>query len=492
MKQAAAMVGALAWPRKILELSVSLVDGSGAEWETPKVVFCFENLVHAEGEAEVKSAAKAKPTKLQPDALKRVRKELRLFNRECPTNAAFGIGEKGDPAFCEASVLGPVGTPFEGGVFRFEYHYPDNYPFSPPKLRCLTKIFHCNVNSGGDLCGIPQLKDAWSPQLTCIDILQALSSLLMSPNFGEPLVAEIAALNEKDPKAHDAQAATTTKLYAAHTPDPSINWASVQLDARKVPNSNDNDAASSVTLSAEEVNKALSVLEADWKPAKWELLEADRRARYAARVFPSLKRGSALKVSTSDAAEEKIVSIVSNRATEVLGCDSVSLEDVTPCQLVEYRFSDTDWMVARISVESLEYYRVVRFAIWHKMAMNMWRDCISSFKRIVRGGPICHMFDNDIFLEADGEEKKWQVVDKYGKVRLIPHPVAGLRVWRPETQSYEAIDTRLTGAPSDEELQTYWQGMLAELEKVTFNELGGDFMGDCNTLSEEDLLKKYA
>ena len=51
-----------------------------------------------------------------------------------------------------------VGTPYEGGVFFLNIHFPNDYPFKPPKLTFSTRIYHPNINSNGSIC-LDILKD---------------------------------------------------------------------------------------------------------------------------------------------------------------------------------------------------------------------------------------------------------------------------------------------------------------------------------------------
>ena len=40
----------------------------------------------------------------------------------------------------EAVILGPIGTPYEGGIFNLNISIPSNYPFKPPIVIFKTKI----------------------------------------------------------------------------------------------------------------------------------------------------------------------------------------------------------------------------------------------------------------------------------------------------------------------------------------------------------------
>lgn len=79
--------------------------------------------------------------------------------------------------------LSPGFSPYSGGVFFLNIHFPSDYPFKPPKVNFTTKIYHPNINSQGAIC-LDILKDQWSPALTISKVLLSISSLLTDPNPG--------------------------------------------------------------------------------------------------------------------------------------------------------------------------------------------------------------------------------------------------------------------------------------------------------------------
>jgi ubiquitin-conjugating enzyme E2 D/E len=83
--------------------------------------------------------------------------------------------------------MGPDDSPYTGGVYFMDIHFPADYPFKPPKVSFTTKIYHCNINSNGGIC-LDILKDQWSPALTISKVLLSICSLLTDANPDDPLV----------------------------------------------------------------------------------------------------------------------------------------------------------------------------------------------------------------------------------------------------------------------------------------------------------------
>ena len=144
----------------------------------------------------------------------RIRKELEEIKKDPPSNCSAGM-ESDDIYDWEATVMGPQSSLYEGGVFHLSIKFPGNYPFSPPKIKFLTKIYHPNINMSGGIC-LDVLKDNWSPALTISKLLLSISSLLTDPNPDDPLVPEISDLYVKNRLQFDLTAREWTQFYAVN------------------------------------------------------------------------------------------------------------------------------------------------------------------------------------------------------------------------------------------------------------------------------------
>lgn len=89
-------------------------------------------------------------------------------------------------------ISGPKGCPYEGGIFTLNFDFPDNYPFKHPEVKFVTPMYHPNIKKEtGEVC-MDVFANSWSPTQKVQDILEKLSSLLVSPSTESPLEEDIA------------------------------------------------------------------------------------------------------------------------------------------------------------------------------------------------------------------------------------------------------------------------------------------------------------
>merc|ERR1719150_1053607 len=198
-------------------------------------------------------------------------------------------------------------------------------------------------------------------------------------------------------------------------------------------------------------------------------LEDDRKARYAALCEEIESAEHVLSVECvldsgdEDAKEddegkcEKVITISGDEVEEVELEDKITMEDLAPSELIEYTFSE-QWMLAPMSLMSLEMYRKMKFANWKQMIEHP--VCEAAFKRLLNIGLITDMFDHVAFPSPEEEEADWIVQDDHGKDVTIPRPVKALRIWDVKTRGYKQVSAHLEGAPTADEAPKYWEDML--------------------------------
>eukprot|EP00727_Mastigamoeba_balamuthi_P005073 m51a1_g14564 hypothetical protein (515) ;mRNA; f:1047700-1049299 len=143
---------------------------------------------------------------------RRIFKEYRDFETAAPEGCHVWINAD-DTLFWKAAIEGPADTPYVGGTWVLSVQFPADYPFKPPKVRFLTRIYHCNINNDGAVC-LDILKDKWSPALTVAKVLAAIRSLLADPNAMDPLDVVKATIYKDDRQRYIREAVECTRAYA--------------------------------------------------------------------------------------------------------------------------------------------------------------------------------------------------------------------------------------------------------------------------------------
>ena len=145
-------------------------------------------------------------------ATQRIKNELKRLLNDTPANCS--AGPVNDDMFnWQATLMGPTESPYEGGVFYLDIKFPEEYPFKPPRIYFITKIYHPNINAGGGIC-LDILKDQWSPALTISKVLLSICSLLNEPNPDDPLMPDIAKEYTDKKEVYYENAKTWTQVYA--------------------------------------------------------------------------------------------------------------------------------------------------------------------------------------------------------------------------------------------------------------------------------------
>ncbi|GBC00663.1 hypothetical protein RclHR1_03930013 [Rhizophagus clarus] len=147
-------------------------------------------------------------------ALKRINKELTDLNRDPPAHCSAGPTNDDELFHWQASIMGPADSPYTGGVFYLNIHFPTDYPFKPPKVNFITKIYHPNIDKDGNIC-LDILKEKWSPAFTISNVLLSILSIFTDPNPEDPLVPEIAREYKTDRNRYETNAREWTRKYAS-------------------------------------------------------------------------------------------------------------------------------------------------------------------------------------------------------------------------------------------------------------------------------------
>lgn len=94
-------------------------------------------------------------------------------------------------------TIRPLGGYYKGGVFQFDFKVEENYPIEPPKVKCIPKIYHPNIDLQGNVC-LNVLREEWTPALDIYRIIMGLVVLFTDPNPMDPLNKDAANMLAKD------------------------------------------------------------------------------------------------------------------------------------------------------------------------------------------------------------------------------------------------------------------------------------------------------
>ncbi|KAF9437438.1 hypothetical protein BGZ76_000701 [Entomortierella beljakovae] len=148
-------------------------------------------------------------------ALRRLQAELGDLAKNPVDNVTVGPSDDSNILLWKGSINGPNNSPYKGGIFKIELQFNTDYPFKPPKVKFLTKIYHPNIDEEGAICVALLKNDQWKPATRINQVLRALVTLLEQPNPDDPLMTDIAEIYSNDQAKFQKTAKEHTKKYAS-------------------------------------------------------------------------------------------------------------------------------------------------------------------------------------------------------------------------------------------------------------------------------------
>jgi ubiquitin-protein ligase len=135
---------------------------------------------------------------------KRLYNELKQYKND--PNYFYSVGIlKDNILLWEFIIIGPSDSLYEGGTFKGEIKFPNNYPNSPPIVKFTSDIIHPNIYKNGEVCisilheGIDEYNyestsERWNPSHGVNTIMMSIVSMLCDPNIESPANVEASIL----------------------------------------------------------------------------------------------------------------------------------------------------------------------------------------------------------------------------------------------------------------------------------------------------------
>jgi ubiquitin-conjugating enzyme E2 S len=185
---------------------------------------------------------------ISPPAFRRLIREITELKKSPPEGIRIQNNEDDSNILDVVGIIQGPGTPYAGGHFRVKFLFTPEFPASPPKCTFLTKIFHPNVSSSGEIC-VNTLKKDWKSSYGIGHILVTVKCLLIYPNPESALDEEAGKLLLEDYEAYAGRARLITSVHATPRQRPvEFETPSVETEAVAPSSKPASSASSHITL----------------------------------------------------------------------------------------------------------------------------------------------------------------------------------------------------------------------------------------------------
>ena len=146
---------------------------------------------------------------------KLIKKEYQIVKEEPFPSLGISIGlpDKNDYFKWDIVIFGPDDSIYAGGIFKMRIKFEEEFPFTMPNVKFVTKIYHCNVSDEGDV-KIPSLQK-WNDNISMSQVLSDIFSLFYVQNPDKEFNSEISNEYLNDRPSFESKARKYTQKYAS-------------------------------------------------------------------------------------------------------------------------------------------------------------------------------------------------------------------------------------------------------------------------------------
>ena len=157
-----------------------------------------------------------------PQVLTRLTKEFQLCQQDndlIQIGCNFGL-ENNNIFTWRVTMVGPVNTPYDGGLFTVIITFPFDYPSHGPEFQFKNKMYHLNVNNEGHICltSINEWRVTGKVKENFYTVKQALFDifcLFYNQGVDSAYDTKMAEKYKLDPEQFNLEAKQWTQKYAS-------------------------------------------------------------------------------------------------------------------------------------------------------------------------------------------------------------------------------------------------------------------------------------
>ncbi|KAK2608613.1 hypothetical protein QQS21_002839 [Conoideocrella luteorostrata] len=152
---------------------------------------------------------------------KRITKEFAEVSQSPPEGYTVALPPNDSIHTWHITLTPPPESPYHPGKYGILLTLPVDYPFKPPTIRFITRVYHPNItnDSLGNICLGILKSENWKPSTKIAGVLDAIRSLLVEPLPDDPLEDRIAEEYRNNRASWEKTVKTQVAKYAMKEPE---------------------------------------------------------------------------------------------------------------------------------------------------------------------------------------------------------------------------------------------------------------------------------